>query len=138
MLLKIYKKIIDFSITYLYQESKHQYWCMPCFGKQVTYSLCSDFFKERKMNAKVFSQRFNRELAALGLPDDLHDKTKAVAKVFGVTRHMANAMIFGHLTPNDDQLENIAATLEVCPKWLSGVSDRKKAYSPKSSDTEVA
>lgn len=90
------------------------------------------------MNAKVFTQRFNRELASMGLPEELHDKTKAVAKVFGVTRHMANAMIFGHMTPNEEQLDNIAAILEVCPKWLSGVSDRKKAYTPRKSDTEVA
>ncbi len=100
--------------------------------------MCSDFFKERKMNAKVFSQRFNRELATLGLPEELHDKTKAVAKVFGVTRHMANAMIFGHLTPNEEQLDNIASILEVCPKWLSGATDRKKGYSPKGSEAEVA
>ncbi len=90
------------------------------------------------MNAKVFSQRFNRELATMGLPEELHDKTKAVAKVFGVTRHMANGMIFGHLTPNEAQLDNIASVLEVCPKWLSGVSDRKKSYVAKQSEKEMA
>lgn len=53
------------------------------------------------MNSKVFSQRFNRELSLLGFPEDLAEKTKAVAKVFGVTRHLANAMIFGHVLPPD-------------------------------------
>ncbi|HAU2284244.1 TPA: hypothetical protein ACPYPV_000251 [Legionella pneumophila] len=81
------------------------------------------------MNSKVFSQRFNRELATLGFPEDLTDKTKAVSKVFGVTRHLANAMIFGHVLPDKEQLDKIAEILEVCPQWLSGVTDRKKAYS---------
>lgn len=81
------------------------------------------------MNSKVFSQRFNRELATLGFPEDLTEKTKAVSKVFGVTRHLANAMIFGHVLPDKEQLDKIAEILEVCPQWLSGTTDRKKAYS---------
>lgn len=81
------------------------------------------------MNSKVFAQRFNRELASLGFPDDLSEKTKAVSKVFDVTRHLANAFIFGHSLPNPNDLKKIAETLEVCPKWLSGATDRKKAYS---------
>ncbi|CZP13570.1 Uncharacterised protein [Legionella pneumophila] len=81
------------------------------------------------MNSKVFSQRFNRELATLGFPEDLTEKTKAVSKVFGVTRHLANAMIFGHVLPDKEQLDKIAEILEVCPQWLSGATDRKKAYS---------
>lgn len=82
------------------------------------------------MNAKLFSQRFNREISSLGLPDDLTDKTKAIAKVFGVTRHMANSMLFGHLVPTLEQLDNIACVLEVCPLWLSGQAERRKGYSP--------
>jgi len=80
------------------------------------------------MNRKVFSQRFNRELAVMGLPEELSEKVKAVSKVFGVSRHLANAMIFGHLLPNHEQMDKIAMVLEVCPHWLSGATDRKKAY----------
>lgn len=80
------------------------------------------------MNRKIFSQRFNRELSLLGLPEDSAEKTKAVSKVFGVTRHLANAMIFGHTAPSEEQLERIAEVLEVCPNWLSGATDRKKTY----------
>ena len=80
------------------------------------------------MNGKVFSQRFNRELSLLGFPEDLTEKTKAVTKVFDVTRHLANAMIFGHILPAEEQLDKIAEILEVCPQWLSGATDRKKAY----------
>ena len=80
------------------------------------------------MNSKVFSQRFNRELAMLGFPEELNDKIKAVSKVFGVTRHLANSMIFGYLIPSQDKLDAIAEILEVCPRWLSGATDRKKAY----------
>lgn len=81
------------------------------------------------MNVKVFSQRFNRELALMDLPDDFNEKTKAVAKVFSVTRHMANAMIFGHMLPPNDQLDRIAEILDVCPLWLSGKTEKRKAYS---------
>lgn len=80
------------------------------------------------MNSKVFSQRFNRELSLLGFPEDLAEKTTAVVKVFGVTRHLANSMIFGHMLPPDEQLDKIAEILEVCPHWLGGKTDRKKAY----------
>ena len=80
------------------------------------------------MSIKVFAQRFNKELSLLDLPTDLAEKTKAVSKVFGVTRHMANALIFGHIMPNDEQIDTIAKVLEVCPKWLSGKSDLKKGY----------
>jgi hypothetical protein len=80
------------------------------------------------MNSKVFSQRFNRELSVLGFPEELADKTKAVSKVFGVTRHLANAMIFGNMLPPEEQLDKIAEVLEVCPQWLGGKTDRKKAY----------
>ncbi|WP_133130665.1 hypothetical protein [Legionella yabuuchiae] len=80
------------------------------------------------MNSKVFSQRFNRELSLLGFPEEINEKTKAVAKVFGVTRHLANSMIFGHILPPPDQLDKIAEILEVCPQWLGGAVDRKKGY----------
>lgn len=80
------------------------------------------------MNNKVFSQRFNREIALLGFPEDPVEKTKAVVKVFGVTRHIANAMLFNNLLPPAENLDKIAEILEVCPQWLSGNTDRKKAY----------
>ncbi len=81
------------------------------------------------MNNKVFSERFNRELTLLDLPEDTAEKIKAVSKVFDVSRHLANAMILGHLVPSDEQLDKIAEILEVCPQWLCGKADKKKAYS---------
>ena len=89
------------------------------------------------MNNKVFSQRFNRELSQLGFPEDLAEKTKAVVKVFDVTRHLANGMIFGHVLPSSQELNRIAEILEVCPLWLSGKTDRKKAYSSKELSEET-
>jgi hypothetical protein len=80
------------------------------------------------MNSKIFSQRFNREVSLLGLPEDLNEKIKAVSKVFSVTRHLANAMIFGHAVLSEAQLDKIARILEVCPLWLSGQTDKRKAY----------
>lgn len=87
------------------------------------------------MNTKVFSQRFNRELSLLGFPEEIAEKTKAVAKVFGVTRHLANGMIFGQILPPTVQLYKIAEILEICPHWLSGATDRKKAFSAKEDES---
>ena len=80
------------------------------------------------MNCKIFSQRFNRELLWMDLPEELNEKTKAVVKVFGVTRHLANAMLFGQQMPAEDVLDKIAEILEVCPRWLSGESEKRKTY----------
>ena len=80
------------------------------------------------MNCKTFSQRFNRELLGMYLPEELNEKTKAVVKVFGVTRHLAHAMLFGQQMPSEEVLEKIAEILEVCPRWLSGESEKRKTY----------
>ena len=77
---------------------------------------------------KVFAQRFNRELSMLGFPEDLSEKIKAVSKVFGVSRHMANGMIFGQALPSHDQIGKIAEVLEICPEWLCGNTNKKKAF----------
>ena len=61
--------------------------------------------KDGFMNSKTFSQRFNRELSLIGFPDELTEKTKAVAKVFGVSRHLANSMLFGYCLPNMEQAD---------------------------------
>lgn len=80
------------------------------------------------MNSKVFAQRFNRELAALDFPEELAEKIKAVAKVFNVSRYMANTMILGEqIVLSAEQLHSIAQILEVCPNWLSGKTDRRKS-----------
>ncbi len=83
------------------------------------------------MNSKLFSQRFNRELSLLGFPEELAEKTKAIAKVFNISRHLANAMIFGQGLPTVDEMNRIAEVLEVCPNWLSGKTEKRKAFSAK-------
>lgn len=80
------------------------------------------------MKKKVFSQRFNRELTALDFPDELSEKIKAISKVFGVNLHESSSFIFGHLLPNNTQMNKIAEILDVCPQWLGGEVVRKKAY----------
>ncbi len=89
------------------------------------------------MSKKVFSQRFNQELATFELPGDFNEKIKAVSTIFGITRHLANSLIFGHVVPDQEQLDKIAKVLEVCPQWLSGATDKKKAYSSKETADSV-
>lgn len=80
------------------------------------------------MNMKLFSQRFNRELAGLGFPEEFSEKMKAITKVFGVNQHTANNLIFGHALPSGPLLDKIASVLEVCPHWLTGQTDKKRSY----------
>lgn len=80
------------------------------------------------INVKVFSERFNRELALLDLPDEPSDKIIAISKVFEINRHSAHALILGHKSPSEIELDRIAEILEVCPLWLSGITDKKKTY----------
>ena len=87
------------------------------------------------MNSKTFSQRINRELSSMGLPDDITDKVKAVAKLFSINRHQAYAMLFGQSIPPTEDLTKIADVLEVSPEWLCGKSDKKKAVPVKEKET---
>lgn len=80
------------------------------------------------MNRKIFSERFNRELALMGFPSDPADKIQAIMKAFHVTSYLANGMVFGHIAPSVEQLNKIASILDVAPDWLSGDTDKKKAY----------
>lgn len=86
------------------------------------------------MNTKLFSQRFNRELALIGFPNELAEKMKAISKVFQVNQHTATNLIFGHSLPSPQLLDKIASVLEVCPLWLSGQTDKKRAYSRETDD----
>ena len=89
------------------------------------------------MNCKTFCQRFNRELSLLGFPEEANERKDAVHKVFNVTRNLASAMIFGHMLPPPEELNKIALVLEVCPQWLIGSTDKRKAYSGKESAESV-
>ena len=83
------------------------------------------------MNGKVFTQRFNRELAALDFPTDIKEKVIAVNKVFGLKKQIANDMIFGYIFPTSNQLLHIARILDVCPAWLCGDTERKRTFPEK-------
>lgn len=87
------------------------------------------------MNTKLFSQRFNRELAMIGFPEELSEKMKAITKVFQVNQHMATSLIFGHSLPSPQLLDRIASILEVCPQWLSGQTDKKRPYHRQTEET---
>lgn len=93
----------------------------------------SDHFFQgsEKMNSKVFSQRFNRELELLRFPTDPRERVDAVAKVFGVKPYLANNIIFGEISLTKDQLYNIARILDVCPHFLSGLTEKRKAFPEK-------
>ncbi len=81
------------------------------------------------MTNKTFAERFNRELAQFGLPEEKNEKLRAMAKVFKISGYLANEFILGHSIPTDEQLEKIASVLDVCPQWLCGKTEKKKSVS---------
>lgn len=113
------------------------YWGFTDFYLKQPHLMDCQFSWSEEMNCKTFCQRFNRELSLLGFPEDVNERKDAVHKVFNVTRHLANAMIFGHVLPAQDELNKIALVLEVCPQWLSGATDKRKAYPGKESAESV-
>ena len=85
------------------------------------------------MSVKIFSERFNFELNRNGFPGELSAKIDAVVKAFNVNGTLANNMLFGLSMPNPEILNTIACILDVNVDYLSGNTDRKKAYTPESS-----
>lgn len=78
------------------------------------------------MHNRVFAERLNHELDAIGVPQPLHEREEAFAKMLHIPRFKASALLEGQLTPNQALAQRIAEELEVNPQWLIGKSaDRR-------------
>lgn len=74
---------------------------------------------------KVFTERLNRELDNLGLPELMIDRIDALAKLIKIPKFKAQSLLDGVVSSEDPVLSILAEELEVSPDWLLGKQDQK-------------
>jgi len=74
---------------------------------------------------KVFTERLNRELDNLGLPELMIDRIDALAKLIKIPKFKAQSLLDGVVSSEDPVLFILAEELEVSPDWLLGKQDQK-------------
>lgn len=72
-----------------------------------------------------FSERLNKELDAIGMPQHLSERTSALAKLAKLPKFKAQTLLNGSTTPDEFILKLLAEELEVNEDWLIGDSDSK-------------
>ncbi|KTD65853.1 hypothetical protein [Legionella shakespearei] len=77
---------------------------------------------------KRFSERLNRELDSIGVPEATPERIDALSKLIKVPKFKAEALLNGITNPDDALLNTLARELEVNADWLLGKSDSKGAH----------
>jgi hypothetical protein len=77
------------------------------------------------MSNRQFSERLNKELDDIGVPERSEERVEVFAKLLRVPRFKAEAILNGNATPDTPLLEILAEELEVNADWLLGKSDKK-------------
>ncbi len=78
------------------------------------------------MNNKQFSERLNKELDDIGVPQRSNERIEVFAKLIKVPRFKAEAILNGNTNPERPLLELLAEELEVDIDWLVGKSDKRE------------
>jgi hypothetical protein len=72
---------------------------------------------------KRFSERLNKELDDIGVPESSAERIEVLSKLVKIPKFKAEALLNGATTPDDALLNALAYELEVSPDWLAGRSD---------------
>ena len=72
------------------------------------------------MANKVFSERLNDELNAIGMPERFDERVETFSKVFKTPRFKSEAILNGRIVPDKELLLKLAEELEVSTAWLLG------------------
>ena len=72
------------------------------------------------MNNKRFSERLNKELDEIGVPEQLDERLIAFSKWIKLPRFKAEALLNGNMIPEPPVLELLAKEFEVSTDWLLG------------------
>ena len=78
------------------------------------------------MNNKRFSERLNRGLDDIGVPERSDERVEIFAKLIKIPRFKAEALLNGNTNPDTPLLELLAEELEVSADWLLGKSDERQ------------
>jgi len=74
---------------------------------------------------KRFSERLNKELDEIGVPQNNNERVEVFSKLLKVPRFKADALLNGHTKESDPLIDALANELEVNAEWLLGISDEK-------------
>ncbi|WP_133128911.1 hypothetical protein [Legionella nagasakiensis] len=78
------------------------------------------------MSNKQFSERLNKELDDIGVPQENHERVEVFAKLIKIPRFKAEAILNGNINLEAPLLNLLAEELEVSADWLLGRSDKKQ------------
>lgn len=78
------------------------------------------------MNNKRFSERLNKELDEIGVPQRSDERVEVFAKLLKVPRFKAEALLNGNTNPEAPLLQLLTEELEVSADWLLGKSDKRQ------------
>lgn len=72
---------------------------------------------------KRFSERLNKELDNIGVPESSAERIEVLSKLVKIPRFKAEALLCGATNPDIDLLNTLAQEFEVSADWLVGKSD---------------
>jgi hypothetical protein len=78
------------------------------------------------MGNKQFSERLNKELDEIGVPQKSTERVEIFAKLINVPKFKAEAILNGNASVYTPILDIVADELEVSTDWLLGKSDDKQ------------
>lgn len=80
------------------------------------------------MSNKKLTERLNKELDALGVPDLMHERVQACSKLFEMPKFKIEALLYGVVAVDANAIGKIADELEVSKEWLLGYTNTKTRH----------
>jgi len=77
------------------------------------------------MPNKVFSERLNKGLDGIDVPEATTERIAVLAKLIKIPKFKAEALLNGLSNPDEVLLNTLAQELEVSVEWLVGKSESK-------------
>ena len=77
------------------------------------------------MSNKQFSERLNKELDDIGVPQRNDERVEVFSKLIKVPRFKAEAILNGNTNPEAPLMKLLTDELEVSADWLLGKSDKR-------------
>lgn len=77
------------------------------------------------MPNKQFSERLNKELDDMGVPETTIERIEVLAKLLKIPKFKAETLLNGNAKADDAILNTLAEELEVNVEWLLGNSNSK-------------
>ncbi|GGI90143.1 hypothetical protein [Legionella impletisoli] len=77
------------------------------------------------MGNRQFSERLNKELDEIGVPQNREERVEVFAKLLKVPKFKAEAILNGNTSVSEPLLDILSDELEVSSDWLLGKSDKR-------------